>query len=82
MDLKKQIMTDYKSVSKHDRELYKSYMVHMGVYDAKKKKVMTIHYGVFGEMFYEELFDEQRTNEVYEAILKDCEWLSPSRKNT
>ena len=74
MDLKKNIMKDYKNVSIQDRELYKSYMVHMGVYDSKKKQVLTIHYGVFGEMFNEELFDPNRTSEVQETIMKHCAW--------
>ena len=74
MDLKKNIMKDYKNVSIQDRELYKSYMVHMGVYDSKKKQVLTIHYGVFGEMFNEELFDPNRTSDVQETIMKHCAW--------
>jgi len=76
MDLKKRMLTNYKDVSKKDQDLYKSYMVHMGVYDAKKKKVLTINYGVFAAMFNEELFDSTRTMEVHEAILKHCSWFS------
>jgi hypothetical protein len=74
MDLKKKMLTNYKAVRKDERELYKSYMVHMGIYNAKTKEVLTIHYGVFDEMFNEELFNPQRTKEVHEAILKHCSW--------
>lgn len=70
MDLKERIMTNYKGVSKEDKELYKSYSVHMAVYSTKKKQIITIHYGVFAEMFNEEMFDVKRTKEVEDVIMK------------
>jgi hypothetical protein len=70
IDLKERIMTNSKSVSKEDKELYKSYSVHMAVYSHKKKQISTLHYGVFAEMFNEEIFDSKRTKEVEDVILK------------
>lgn len=63
------------TLEKDERELYESYFVNMAIYDSKNKKVLTINYGVFDEMFNEEMFDNNRSPEVHEAIIKHCGWL-------
>jgi hypothetical protein len=56
MDMKKTIFdkADKKQeITKDELELYSSYMVHMAIYDLKKKHVDTLHYGMFPSMFQE-----------------------------
>jgi hypothetical protein len=68
-------LKEKKNKTKEEFELFKSYSVHMAIYDAKQKKVLTIHYGVFDEMFLEELFDAKRQHEVEDSIIRRCSWL-------
>ena len=82
-DIKKKKMENWRAVTKEEHELYQSYMVHMAIYHPRKKQVLTIHYGIYAEIFNEELFiqegtqerTQERTQEVKDAILKYCAWL-------
>jgi len=58
----------FDELDKNDMELYVSFFVNMAIYDAKNKKILSIHYGVYEEMFNEELFNSNRALEVHEAI--------------
>jgi hypothetical protein len=82
-DVKTNFIPEYKDLqnrkrTKEETELYKSYMVHMAIYNPRKKEVMTLSYGVFTEMFNEELFaTPERTAEVWDKVLEYGNWLSP-----
>jgi hypothetical protein len=58
-----------------EEALFASYRVHMAVYDPKKHEVITLHYGMMSEM-YAEFYDVSRNDEITQAIIEDCAWLS------
>jgi hypothetical protein len=75
-DLKKAIFEkDEKrlKITQAEYELYSSYMVHMAVYDAKKRKVETLHYGMFSEMFSE--LHNVNKHDIESAIIKALSFL-------
>ncbi len=60
--------------TEEEETLYRSYFVHMAVYDAKEKKVLCLRYGMFDAMVGE-LCNTSRDKEVEKKILKECAWL-------
>jgi hypothetical protein len=69
-DLKKK-----KNRTETETIMFKSFFVHMAIYDGKRKHVDTLIYGCPNKVA-EEVYDTSRSIEITEHILKYCDWLS------
>ena len=80
--VKTQFIPEYQDLLKkgtnrneHEEKLFKSYFVHMAIYDHKKKDIITLYFGMFNEIAYE-LFDQTRNIEIKNEIIRQCSWLN------
>lgn len=64
-----------KNKTEEEKLLFKSYFVHMAIYDAKNKKVDVLQYGCPCN-FSAEVYDLTRAEEIKKHIVKTHSWLS------